>query len=155
MLENCNTALEKWGGVSEIIDRWLRERQELLVLYCRLSDLVDEPELSETGESLQSLCQIMVDYVSAGHFEIYGKLVEEGREFSSDSDLNEARQLLKQVDSTTEFVLDFNDKYQEIDDLDTLPPDLSKLGELLASRFEAEDRVIEILHTAHRDKLAS
>ena len=32
MLENCKTAKERWGGVSEIIDRWLTERQELIVL---------------------------------------------------------------------------------------------------------------------------
>jgi len=30
MLENCQSAKERWGGVSEIIDRWLQERQELL-----------------------------------------------------------------------------------------------------------------------------
>ena len=32
MLENCKTARERWGGVSVIIDRWLQERQDLLVL---------------------------------------------------------------------------------------------------------------------------
>ena len=31
MLENCRNARERWGGVSELIDRWLKERQELLV----------------------------------------------------------------------------------------------------------------------------
>ena len=33
MLENCRNARERWGGVSELIDRWLKERQELLVHY--------------------------------------------------------------------------------------------------------------------------
>ena len=33
MLENCKTARERWGGVSVIIDRWLQERQDLLVLF--------------------------------------------------------------------------------------------------------------------------
>jgi regulator of sigma D len=31
MLENCKSAKERWGGVSEIIDRWLEERQQMLV----------------------------------------------------------------------------------------------------------------------------
>ena len=39
-------------------------------------------------------------------------------------------------DATTELILDFNDKYQETDDLDTLNTDLSKVGEWLATRFE-------------------
>lgn len=33
MLENCQSAKERWGGVSEIIDRWLEERQQMLVQY--------------------------------------------------------------------------------------------------------------------------
>jgi len=33
MLENCQSAKERWGGVNDIIDRWLHERQQLLVEY--------------------------------------------------------------------------------------------------------------------------
>ncbi|WP_185234658.1 sigma D regulator [Teredinibacter franksiae] len=153
MLENCKTAQERWGGVSEIIDRWLKERQQVLVLYCQLSEIVDEPS-DTAGETLKRMCQLMVDYVSAGHFEIYDQLVQEGREYEDSEALTEAKSLFGQVDKTTEYVLDFNDKYQEIDDLDSLSPDLSKLGERLATRFEAEDRAIEVLHTAHKDQVA-
>ncbi len=39
MLENCKDAKERWGGVNEIIDRWLEERQQMLVQYCALSGL--------------------------------------------------------------------------------------------------------------------
>ncbi len=38
MLENCQTLQQHWGGVSEVIDRWLEERRELLVKYCELSE---------------------------------------------------------------------------------------------------------------------
>ncbi|MFC6977386.1 Rsd/AlgQ family anti-sigma factor [Microbulbifer taiwanensis] len=38
MLENCKSARERWGGVSEIIDRWLHSRQALLVRFCSLSE---------------------------------------------------------------------------------------------------------------------
>jgi len=31
--------------------------------------------------------------------------------------------------------------------------DLSDLGELLAERFELEDRLIETLHNAHKDRI--
>ena len=39
MLDNCQTLQEHWGGVNEIIDRWLEERRELLVKYCELSEI--------------------------------------------------------------------------------------------------------------------
>lgn len=154
MLENCKTAQERWGGVSEIIDKWLKNRQQLLVLYCNLSEIVDEYSSDDIGQALRGLCQVMVDYVSAGHFEVYDQLVQEGRAFNDKVALTEAKELFKSVDTTTETVLDFNDKYQEIDDLESLPGDLSQLGETLASRFEAEDRAIEVLHLAHKDHVA-
>lgn len=148
MLENCQSAKERWGGVSEIIDRWLQERQELLVRYCGLSDASNN---TDAPEKVQGVCQILVDYVSAGHFEIYDQLVKEGREFEDKDALKEAASLIETIDETTEFALDFNDKYLATDDLDSLTPDLSKLGEVLATRFEAEDRMIEVLHIAHKD----
>ncbi|WP_339066963.1 sigma D regulator [Teredinibacter turnerae] len=154
MLENCKTAQERWGGVSEIIDKWLKNRQQLLVLYCNLSEIVDQHSSDDIGQALRGLCQVMVDYVSAGHFEVYDQLVQEGRAFNDKDALTEAKALFESVDTTTETVLDFNDKYQEIDDLESLPCDLSQLGETLASRFEAEDRAIEVLHLAHKDHVA-
>ncbi|MFT6421094.1 MAG: regulator of sigma D, partial [Porticoccus sp.] len=36
MLENCKSAKERWGGVSQLIDQWLEERQEMLVRFCAL-----------------------------------------------------------------------------------------------------------------------
>lgn len=150
MLENCESAKERWGGVSEIIDRWLQERQDMLVLYCSLSSAAGSEGDTEQGKKLQRLCQIMVDYVSAGHFEVYNQLMREGREFNNDEALKEAAELYGNIDKTTEFVLDFNDKYQETDDLASLGRDLSLLGEELETRFEAEDRMIAVLHVAHK-----
>ena len=151
MLENCESARERWGGVSDIIDRWLQERQEMLVRYCSLSGAPDaDAPANDQGPKLQRLCQIMVDYVSAGHFEVYDQLMREGREFNNDEALKEAGKLYADIDATTEFVLDFNDKYQETDDLTCLDRDLSQLGEVLETRFEAEDRMIAVLHVAHK-----
>ncbi|PUA28371.1 MAG: anti-RNA polymerase sigma 70 factor [Cellvibrio sp. 79] len=151
MLENCKTAKERWGGVSEIIDRWLEERQEMLVQYCALSGLNEDLSDVQRGEKLRVFCQILVDYVSAGHFEVYDQLIKEGREFDDADALQEAGKLYDVVDKTTEKLLDFNDKYLETDDLATLTPDLSQLGEALEIRFSAEDRLIAVLHTAHKD----
>lgn len=152
MLENCQTARERWGGVNQIIDRWLQERQDMLVQYCALSGL-DQAATNDQarGEKLRELCQILVDYVSAGHFEIYDQLIKEGRDFEDDDALKEAGKLFSIVDGTTEKILDFNDKYLETDDLSSIDADLSRLGETLEVRFTAEDRMISVLHTSHKD----
>lgn len=155
MLENCKSAKERWGGVSEIIDRWLEERQEMLVQYCALSGLNEELSDVQRGEKLRSFCQILVDYVSAGHFEVYDQLIKEGREFDDADALQEASKLYDVVDTTTEKLLDFNDKYLETDDLAALTLDLSQLGEALEIRFSAEDRLIAVLHTAHKDLVSN
>ena len=152
MLENCQNAKERWGGVSEIIDRWLQERQDMLVQYCALSGLDQSDSNNDLrGEKLRKLCQILVDYVSAGHFEIYDQLMKEGREFDDDEALQEAGNLFTAIDNTTEQILDFNDKYLETDDLNSLDTDLSELGQTLEIRFSAEDRMISVLHTSHKD----
>jgi regulator of sigma D len=105
----------------------------------------------QRGEKLRSFCQILVDYVSAGHFEVYDQLIKEGREFDDADALQEAGKLYDVVDKTTEKLLDFNDKYLETDDLSSLTSDLSLLGEALEVRFSAEDRLISVLHTSHKD----
>ncbi len=153
MLEDCRSARERWGGTSEAVDRWLQERQDLLVLYCKLSAQKDDNFSGESTQMLQSFCQILVDYTSAGHFEIYERLVAEGRQADDQDGLSKAKVHYKTIDSTTEWILDFNDKYQEIDDLSTLLQDLSKLGETLETRFQAEDRMIEALHNPHKDQI--
>ncbi|MCV6606055.1 MAG: sigma D regulator [Porticoccaceae bacterium] len=154
MLENCKSLQERWGGVSNIIDRWLQNRQELLVGYCELSNVsAFDSGNPEHGSQLQSLCENLVDYISAGHFEVYQQLMEEGRAFGDQDALNEASQLLTEVHQATQASLDFNDKYLATDDLETLTADLSQLGESLAARFEIEDRMIEVLHNAHQEKV--
>lgn len=151
MLSQCASAKELWGGVSEVIDRWLTSRQALLVEYCALSGVnqglvANAPELR-----LPKLCQLLVDYVSAGHFEIYDKLMREGRKLENPDGLVKANELFATIDRTTEYVLDFNDKYLETDDLDSLEHDLSLLGEQLELRFSTEDEMMKVLHFAHND----
>jgi regulator of sigma D len=151
MLENCKSAKERWGGVNEIIDRWLEERQAVLVEYCALSGLAQDLSDLQRGEKLRGFCQILVDYVSAGHFEVYDQLIKEGREFEDADALQEAGKLYDTIDTTTEKLLDFNDKYLETDDISSLSSDLSQLGEAMEVRFSAEDRLISVLHTSHKD----
>lgn len=155
MLENCKSAKERWGGVNTIIDRWLQERQDMLVKYCGLSTInTFDEQNSEHRQKVRLFCQTMMDYISAGHFEVYDQLIKEGRDFGDKDALKAASEPYTAIDTTTEKLLDFNDKYQETDDMSSLVADLSSIGQQLASRFEAEDEMISILHDSHTDMVA-
>ncbi|RBW51174.1 sigma D regulator [Marinobacter sp. F3R11] len=157
MLENCRNARERWGGVSELIDRWLRDRQELLVHYCDLSGESDFSQTAALKQKFVRLCEVLVDYVSTGHFEIYEQLVREAREFN-DGGLELAAKVYPQIEQTTEVALNFNDQLNEGElsehEVKTLFDELSRLGETLANRFEMEDFLIEHLHNVHAGKVA-
>ncbi|MCM0614259.1 sigma D regulator [Marinobacter sediminum] len=158
MLENCRNARERWGGVSELIDRWLKERQELLVHYCDLSGESDYSQTEALRGKFVRLCELLVDYVSTGHFEIYEQLVQEAREFD-DGGLELAGKVYPRIEHTTEVALNFNDRVDGRDlteeDVNALFSELSKLGEMLETRFEMEDFLIEHLHNVHAGKVAS
>ncbi len=156
MLQNCKSAQERWGGVSTLIDRWLQERQEVLVDFCALGNINDfDSKNTLHGEKLKAFCELLVDYASAGHFEIYDQLVQECKDLKDSNGLKVADALFHTIDTTTEIILDFNDKYLETDDLKTLATDLSELGVSLEARFSAEDQMINVLHTAHSEQILS
>jgi len=158
MLENCQNASERWGGVSELIDRWLRERQELLVHYCDLSGTRDFAQTEALRQKFIRLCEVLVDYVSAGHFEIYEQLTQEAREFN-DGGLELAAKVYPRIQRTTEIALNFNDQLSDPLMTEEKARDLfqrlSELGETLETRFEMEDFLIEHLHNAHAEKVMS
>ena len=111
MLESCQTAQERWGGVHLLIDRWLQERRELIRAY---DDLGDKPEaLGESRKPLQEFCGVLVDYVSAGHFEIYEHLTGEAKAFIDKRGLELADTIYPRIDVITEKLLAFNDLCDE------------------------------------------
>ena len=150
MSTDGQTLEQHWGNVTEILDRWLIERRELLVKYGELGEIktFDGANVSH-GHKLQAFCQLLVDYVSTGHFEIFEQLAGEGKAFSDRDGLKEGADLMEKIQPSTELILDFNDKYLATDDLEALSLDLSNIGEALAQRFESEDTMIAVLHDAH------
>ncbi len=159
MLENCHNARERWGGVSDLIDRWLKDRQQLIVHYMDISS-VDEGARGDTSlnEKFTQLCEVLLDYVSAGHFEIYEQLITEAKEFD-DGGIELAAKVYPRIQKTTEVALHFNDKLDggklDNEGLASLFDELSGLGENLETRFELEDFLIEHLHTVHGEKVMS
>ncbi|WLD58413.1 sigma D regulator [Salinispirillum sp. LH 10-3-1] len=157
MLEKCTNAKELWGGVHDLIDRWLNERREVIVRMFAIKGLPDSKKTDEPIERrVESFCEILVDYISAGHFEIYEQLMREAREFE-DGGIELAEALFPRIQVTTELMLDFNDTYSGAEEvrahLDTLESDVSQVAEALEERFELEDQLIQALHEVHRDKV--
>lgn len=154
MLEDCQTREERWVGVSKLIERWLEERQELIVLYCSLSGVhAFAPNSNQSSQKLRKFCQILVDYASAGHFEVYEQLAQEGKDFEDDSQ-KILEEIYPHISLSTEVALDFNDRYGDAPEEETLArlkADLSTLGELLVGRFDLEDKLIEDIHNAHAE----
>jgi regulator of sigma D len=141
---------EFWPWAHERIKHWLEARRELLVTFCQLTSIKDfhDDDLTQ-GKQLQMFCQQLVDYISEGHFEIFEQLINEGHLFNDAKALASGKKLLPAIYALTDLILDFNDKYLATDDLSSLATDLSVLGENLAQRFEIEDRMVNILHSAH------
>jgi len=140
--------------VSEMIERWIEERRELLVKYCELTEVTDfsDPENNYDTE-LQQFCEIMVDYVSVGHFEVFEQITKEAEIFGNDQGLDKSPELIDKIQTTTELILDFNDKYITAKDLDALIIDLAALGETFVQRFADEDVLIDLLHSTNVSKL--
>ncbi|WP_417582498.1 sigma D regulator [Nitrincola sp.] len=154
MLEKCRNAKERWGGVSQIIDQWLEQRQQVISGFINLPD-------AEVGEMLNTrldeFCSNLIDYISSGHFEVYEQLLNEGKDFK-DGSVAEAQKLLPLIQSSTDVALDFNDAIHGFNsptlrDLRDFSTQLSRLGEKLEERFELEDQLIEILHNAHKEQI--
>ncbi len=83
-LEQTKRAL---AGKHRAIDDWLDARQALLVEYMRLAGLTPArtKQRSLPGHvELQGFCERLVDYVSAGHFEIYNHVVTAFEQASGD-----------------------------------------------------------------------
>ena len=128
------------------------EAQVWQVWAAELAPLRDSAN-STHGEKLQRFCEVLVDYASVGHFEVYEELVREGKIFSDSQGLKVGADLMDKIQPSTEMVLDLNDKYLATDDLDSLAEDLSAVGEALELRFEYEDKMIEVLNSAHLAQL--
>jgi regulator of sigma D len=134
-----------------VIRRWLAERNELLVLYCRLTGKRKDKVLPDQ-QQLSQFCDILIDYVSAGHFEVYEQLVSMCDRHGPES-LQLLQELFPRISKTTDIVVDFNDKYASVQTdeelMAELDKDLSKLGEAIAQRIELEDRLIDTLSAYH------
>lgn len=153
MLEDCKSALERWGGVHDLIDRWLDERRELLVHFLELKEACDAELEAVSKTRIDTFSELLMDYISAGHFEIYPQLREEARAFEDHEALGIADRLLERLEMSTELVLAFDADYESPmrcrQHLARLPAWIDRLAKGLTERFALEDQLIARLHAVH------
>ena len=135
---------DRRSRLSHTITELLKERQEVLVSFCELAALeASGSELDEVLEKLRRFNQMLVDYAALGHFEIYQRIMDgKERRASINAIANEVYPIIAR---TTDFFVEFNDKYEGVDESESLEPlqqDLSKIGEAMASRIEKEDKLL-------------
>lgn len=148
MLNQLENLAKCVGGNNELIDQWLQARKALLVTYYHLIGLKPNKEqhtpLDE--EALDAFCHSVVDYLSAGHFHVYDRIVPQTDSTSPQSlvtaqlyaGLQEnTQQIMALYDTQLENAID-HDNYLEFQEA------LSEVGEALATRFGLEDRLIQL-----------
>lgn len=154
MLTKLRQAKEEWGGTLSVIDNWLEDRQNLVVLYCELAGLPpykEETRSLPSQEKITQFCQMLLDYASTGHFEIYEQIIRQCK-IDGENNLKIAQELYSRITATTDTALNFNDKYAESASDKALldfDKDLSELGQVMESRFEREDQLLEVVHLHH------
>lgn len=151
MPTRTNDPRQQFAAVEDLLTRWLKERRAVLGRYTEIVVTLDSDAKRDTLVKRQTaLCEMLVDYVSAGHFEVFHELINEAESFG-DGSCELAEKLMPAIGDTTEVILAYEEKYGSGQDTaEKLKRDLSALGEVLESRFVLEDQLIAGLHNRHR-----
>lgn len=145
MLNHLESLTARVGGTNKLVDHWLQVRKHLLVSYYNLVGIKPGKEsYTELNEkALDDFCHNLVDYLSAGHFSIYERIISE---MEGNSPLLAATQIYPQLEANTQQIMSYYDSNLEnaIDDDNCLEfqEALSGIGEALAARFTLEDQLI-------------
>jgi len=139
-------AVERRSNSINKLHTLLETRTETLALLNQLAGMRPFKPDEGVPALLQEFCESLVDYTASAHFQLY-KFIEDGTERRTViKDI--AAEVYPRIANTTQFILDFNEKYEDdsqFSDLQNLDRDLSQLGEVLADRITEEDKIIEIL----------
>lgn len=127
----------------------IETRTETLSLYNQLISM--RPFSPEDGLSilLEEFCEALVDYTASAHFQLY-RFLDDGTE-RREAVKSIATEYYPAISKVTDFIIQFNDKYDGEKDsliLTNLDNDLSVLGEALVDRISNEDKIIAAFRSA-------
>lgn len=126
-----------------LIEEMLRHRTRMLVQLGELSTVDLENIDQSVKDKLEAFLETLVDYIAAGHFGLYQRIVEgnERRQPVAET----ATKFYAQIQATTDIAVDFSERYGMPENTtldDHLAADLSQLAEQVTTRIELEDQLI-------------
>ena len=151
MLNQLESLKERIHGHHRLVDRWLNIRKHLLVAYYNLVGLKPGKEsfMRLNEKALDDFCQRLVDYLSAGHFSIYERIIHK---MEGNSPLLNADKIWPLLDANTQQIMDYYDSALENaidqDNVYAFQQALSDIGEALEARFLLEDQLIMLTFEA-------
>lgn len=140
------STIERRQQNQHLVSELKEERNQVWSLYCKVAEQKPFSCSSQTKSLLVQFSQLLIDYISLGHFGIYEHLIS-GTE-RRDGILTIAKNIYPEFSKTTEAAILFNDKYDDSQHrlkVDKLEDDLSSLGESLAKRIELEDQLCKLV----------
>ncbi|PWC15308.1 sigma D regulator [Brenneria roseae subsp. roseae] len=150
MLNQLQSLTEYVGGNNALIDQWLQARKQLLVAYYHLVGIKPNKDTLSLldEEALDNFCHNLVDYLSAGHFHVYEKMLHEAA-ILSEQKLARSAQLELALQNNTQHIMEFYDSHLaaaiDHDNCLEFQQALSSVGEALAERFTQEDAMIRLI----------
>ena len=147
-----SNGVERRERLTHTINSLIKLRQNVVVAYCKLSGVSsfesrEAESHSINPDQLRNFCQIMVDYTAMGHFEVYQRIIEGKERRKAVKEV--AREVYPAIAETTDYLVDFNDKYDAFentaDEMQQLQGDLAKLGQIISIRGELEDQILAAL----------
>ena len=147
MVSEFNAGNDRRSKSREKLATLVKTRSETLSLYSELANQRPFEADEVTSEALQEFCQALIDYAASAHFQLYRYISDKLERRTPVLDV--ADKIYPRIVQTTDTILRFNDKYEDVDILNgnaevlaLLDSDLSSLGETLAERIQLEDQVI-------------
>jgi len=129
----------------QLVAELQQERSQVWGLYCKIAEMKPVFDSHEIRPILSDFLQLLMDYVSLGHFGVYEHLLSTPCQAVT---LTQAERLYPAFSTTTVSAVSFNERYDSglrKFRTEALAEDLSILGEHLATRMELEDRLCSLL----------
>lgn len=145
MTEMNSIATDTSANNLHLVAALQEERSAVWTLYCQIAEMKPFSSENAIRPMLSEFSQLLIDYISFGHFSIYEHLIAEKQH--QNSTLSYAEQMYPAFSNTTASAVTFSDIYDNKRNFNTenLSQDLSVLGERLAERMELEDRLCSML----------
>ena len=134
---------ERRQSADRLISNMFDERKQLLALLFKISTVEKNGAGLKDNNVMEEFCQILVDYIAVGHFELYDRIIAGKERRKAVAEL--AEKIYPEIEQTTNIALEFSEKYNNDNktrDSTHLKNDLSILGEVLTTRIELEDQLI-------------